>query len=42
MERKPYVEPEVTEVELDFSEVMTYSNCNFNTSFESDYPECFD
>ena len=27
MEKKPYVEPEVTEVDLDFSEVMTASGC---------------
>ena len=42
MEKKPYVEPEVTEVELDFSEVMTNSGpCLFGPFEDTDYPECW-
>lgn len=45
-EKQNYEEPVVTMVEFDSQEVISTSGgssaCNFDTSFYSDYPECFD
>lgn len=41
--KKTYQEPDVTKVEFDFNEAIAFSGpCAWDTSFPTDYPECFD
>lgn len=44
-EKKIYEEPTVTAVEFDFNDTVVTAfsgECKFDTTYEFDYPECFD